>query len=85
MLERMDSQALRIARMTAGMHGCPSETVVDFDQNSAAMLRATLGRQPLNWKSKLVELQGRLLGHCFRQPLHYSEHAVLTWRMTLDS
>eukprot|EP00971_Amphidinium_carterae_P175780 3484470-Amphidinium_carterae.1 len=71
----MDSQALRIARMTAGMHRYPGETVADFNRNSAAMLRATLGRQPLNWKSKLVEQQCRLLGHCFRQPLHYPEHA----------
>eukprot|EP00971_Amphidinium_carterae_P128117 2537920-Amphidinium_carterae.1 len=76
----MDSQALKVARMTAGMRRHPGKTMAEYNQSSAAMLRADLGLQPLNWKSRLVKQQGGLVGHCLRQPLQHPEHAVLLWR-----
>eukprot|EP00971_Amphidinium_carterae_P020269 399431-Amphidinium_carterae.1 len=74
----MDSQALTIARLTAGLrsYGQDRETYKD----SARFLREKLGVKNLTWSKRLLALQGQLIGHCLRQPRENPECSTLLWR-----
>eukprot|EP00971_Amphidinium_carterae_P113198 2242367-Amphidinium_carterae.1 len=61
---KVDTQALHIARLTAGMRNADGKPIQDFNKDTAHTLRRLLGESCLQWSAKLRQLQGQLLGHC---------------------
>eukprot|EP00971_Amphidinium_carterae_P020059 395281-Amphidinium_carterae.1 len=76
-LQKIDSQALALAKLTAGMRR-HDEDVDTFNNDTAKLLRTSLGENELKWSNKLIRLQGQLIGHCLRQPDHYPECACVS-------
>eukprot|EP00971_Amphidinium_carterae_P331852 6465665-Amphidinium_carterae.1 len=79
-LDKVNTQALQAARLTAGMRRAPGQTMADFYQDSTALLRAAIGGEKLQWRALLVRQQGALIGHCLRLPRGNPEREVLMWR-----
>eukprot|EP00971_Amphidinium_carterae_P029535 581430-Amphidinium_carterae.1 len=78
-LQRVESHALAVARLTAGLRR-GEQQLADFNRDTAKELRRELGETELKWAQKLISLQGSLLGHCLRQPVHFPECSTLRWR-----
>eukprot|EP00971_Amphidinium_carterae_P280555 5569521-Amphidinium_carterae.1 len=79
-LEDVDRQALKFARLSAGYRRAPGQEWADFNQATAISLRNELGNRALKWGQDLIQQQGQLVGHCLRQSPDLPEHAVLQWR-----
>eukprot|EP00971_Amphidinium_carterae_P077097 1522858-Amphidinium_carterae.1 len=71
-LAKVDTHALHIARLTAGMRN-DGKPVEDFNKDTAHTLRLLWGESCLKWSAKLRQLQGQLLGHCLRRLREHPE------------
>eukprot|EP00971_Amphidinium_carterae_P231369 4591618-Amphidinium_carterae.1 len=69
----------KLVRQTAGLHRSGDQTIKDFNQMFAHLLRDTLGSKIYDGVI-IFAPAGKSHRHCFPRPSNFPENAAVLWR-----